>query len=387
MKKIISGICLMALMLSCAVFFNGCGKNDDPTVMNVSLNPQVEFILDENNKVLSVNALNEEGNLIINGQVFVGKTADEALELFVSVSKETGYLVTGNVSDGDNEIEISLSGDTKEAEKLYNNLKNNLNDYLNENDITATLTNAGALTQEYLKEQVKKCMPYLDNEELNDMDYEDMVDALTASRQETAEMLSQQIKDAYYQSKAYAVEMAKFEHVKSQLSSLNQTLLNTALIAYNSAIESIENTRMTYLVNENSDYQQALASLRQAKVDYLKYRNYVASLEQNEITQTITNQLDAYETALNNAQTALDQMYTIANNYLNTATTQVTNAYNVIITTIQNFSVDLEEMLDDAETNINTAITDFETQFNTDYQTLITNSKTKLDNMKDQLTE
>ena len=49
-------------------------ENREKRVMNISINPSVEFVLDEEDKVISVNALNEEGNLIIGAETFVGKT-------------------------------------------------------------------------------------------------------------------------------------------------------------------------------------------------------------------------------------------------------------------------------------------------------------------------
>jgi hypothetical protein len=95
--------------------FVGCGdkgKADEKTIMNVSLNPEVEFVLDSNNKVVSVNALNEEGNLVISAEAFEnveGKSAEEAAQLFVKVSAETGFLVSGTASDGENEVEIVVA--------------------------------------------------------------------------------------------------------------------------------------------------------------------------------------------------------------------------------------------------------------------------------------
>ena len=65
MKKILAIICSALMAFSAAAVFTACGKNEEAgTVMNLSLNPAVEFILDVNGKVVSVNALNEEGNLI-----------------------------------------------------------------------------------------------------------------------------------------------------------------------------------------------------------------------------------------------------------------------------------------------------------------------------------
>ena len=50
--------------------------NHEKRVMNMSINPSVEFVLDEEDKVITANALNEEGNLIIGAEDFVGKTAE-----------------------------------------------------------------------------------------------------------------------------------------------------------------------------------------------------------------------------------------------------------------------------------------------------------------------
>ena len=49
-----------------------------------------------------------------------GKTAEEGAELFVQVAEETGFLVKGRVSAGDNETEIAFSGDTEDAQELFN---------------------------------------------------------------------------------------------------------------------------------------------------------------------------------------------------------------------------------------------------------------------------
>ena len=383
MKKFISGICLMAMLCTSAAVLSACGGDDEMQVMNVSLNPEVEFILDENDKVVSVNALNEEGNLIINGQAFVGKNADEALELFVSVSKETGFLVEGNY--GDNQISISLSGD--DANKMYDKLKNDLNDYLADQNITATLENAGKLSEEYLKEKVQECMPYLTGEEVEDMDYEELIESLKTSRQETADMLSQQVKDAYYHAKANAINLAKFEYAKSQLNAISAAVLESALSVYKGAVQTIETTRQELLLDEDSQYQQALVALREAKVDYLEYRQYVASLEQNEVTTLITEQLNNYETALQYAETALENMYNTCVQSLNSAETAVTTAYNTLVTTFQNVANNFSELLDDAEENINSDIEDFEATFNTTYEEYKAQAKAKLDTMKGQLSE
>ena len=134
MKKITAFLCALTVVAGGAMTMVGCGgeetANGEKKVMNVSLNPEVEFVLDEEDKVVSVNALNEEGNLIISAETFTGKSAEDAAKLFVEVSKETGFVVSGSVKAGENEINISISGDTKKAEALYNDVKAKVNEYL-----------------------------------------------------------------------------------------------------------------------------------------------------------------------------------------------------------------------------------------------------------------
>lgn len=71
-----------------------------PPAMQVDINPSVEFILDADDKVLSVTALNDDGALIVAGEAFVGKTAEDAVELMASISTDAGYLVKGELSAG-----------------------------------------------------------------------------------------------------------------------------------------------------------------------------------------------------------------------------------------------------------------------------------------------
>ena len=91
MKKMMAVLGASIFTFTGMSVFAGCSEQaEGKTVMNVSLNPEVEFVLDADNKVVSVNALNEEGNLIVSAEVFTGKSAEEAAQLFVKVSKETG---------------------------------------------------------------------------------------------------------------------------------------------------------------------------------------------------------------------------------------------------------------------------------------------------------
>jgi len=120
MKKKILSILLAAAMLVPSILMTGCGAPATPpegtyTRMTVDINPSVEFMIDDENKVVSVTALNDDGSILIAGEAFVGKTPEEAAELMVTLAGETGYLVGGSVEAGENEVKISISGDSRGA--------------------------------------------------------------------------------------------------------------------------------------------------------------------------------------------------------------------------------------------------------------------------------
>jgi len=379
MKKIISFICAFCLIVSCSVLLCGCGTDDANTVMNLSLNPEVEFILDKDNKVVSVNALNEEGNVIISGQAFVGKTADEAVEIFISVSKETGYLVTGNVKADENQIQVSFSGDKREADKTFKEITDKIDAYLTENNVQATLKKADALSKEYLQKSVAECAPYLEEAKIKAMSTKELVEQIQASRKETAELYSQQLKTAYYNAKEYAFELAKFDYLKSQVGPIQKAAIELAETGYKSAIETIESTRKTLFLNQTSIYQIALKAVNDAKADYLNYRNYVASLPASEVTAEISQALTNYKSVLDNAQQNLESQYTAANTQLDNAKQAVTSAYNNVLSAIQTAGVKVSDHLDQMSANATQAIQNFTDSFENDYANLIANANAELE--------
>ena len=81
---------LMSILLACAMLlplavFTSCSepapKEGTVTRMTVDINPSVEFMVDDQNKVVSVTALNDDGSILVAGEAFIGKTPEEAVEM------------------------------------------------------------------------------------------------------------------------------------------------------------------------------------------------------------------------------------------------------------------------------------------------------------------
>ncbi len=389
MKKIFRILIVAVLCVSAILPLASCKADGsenvkkNPTVMTLSLNPEIELILDETGTVVSVNALNEEGNLIIEGSVFVGKSEEEAVRLFIDISKETGFLVSGSANAGENELKIAYSDE--DAAKRYEDIQKTVKDYFSEKNLQATVQKAADLTNAYLNEQLEKCTPYIESAKLEAMSYAEKLKALEKSRKETAKLYSEQLKNAYYDAKELALEKAKFEYVKSKADALTAMGINLALTAYTEACNTVEEIRTENLLEDDSPYQMALAEFRQRKAEFLNYRNYVSQLEPNNITDAVNSHLDDLEALLNEAEAALQLAYETANTLLDQAKEQLKTAYDAAVKTIASLNSSIQGYLDEAGAHATEAITAFSAAFEKSYADAVSSATEAWENMKEML--
>lgn len=387
LTKILS-LCLVAVLLVGVFAFVGCEEKGEQKVMTMALNPEIEVILDEEGRVVTVNALNEEGNLIVSSEEFEnvqGKTAEQVAELFIQVSAENGFLVTGRVGSGENQVEITISGDLTAAKELFDEVKATVDTYLSEENITATLTQIEVAVEEQianLKAELAKCQPYLETAQ---MEYEELVAALAESRKETAEMFSQELKNAYYEAKEFALEKAKLQAVSDSLDSISKIAFDAATKVYVGVIDALEQARLTYLVNEDSIYQKALASFRTHKVAYLNYRNEIAAKTEDEVTADEQAFLDGLKAALDSAEEALINAGVQANNAIDSAKLAVENAYTKFTTALNSLHIEMSNYVDQIAQKQTEAINSFCTEFEANYAEAISNAKANWNQMDREL--
>ena len=312
MKKRIICLSMAILLLLTSMVLVSCG-NAEPeegsvTRMTVDINPSVEFMVDDENKVVSVTALNDDGSILIVGESFIGKTPEEAVALMVSIATETGYLVEGNVAASENTIKISVSGDTKYAEKLLQDVEEAANDTLKALDINGQIEKVEALNEEALRALALSTSLYTE-EELAAMTEDQLYAVIAQGRVETALLLTEEMRNAYYAAKEYKISFAEREEVAKVIKSLGglytitHSAYKTSLDLYSAAITKLDALRYDLLVSPESDYQKSLVKLREAKVDLLKQKTYIASLEvdgEEYLSATATLQLseENYDKAL-----------------------------------------------------------------------------------------
>lgn len=375
--------------------FTGCSSDESYTAMQIDLNPSVEFILDNNNKVVSVTALNDDGAVIVAGEAFVGKSAEDAVSLFVEVSTETGYLVKGEGSASNGEIRVSLSGNADAAQKLYEKVEAKAEEAIENSGVTVAIAKGDALKTETLRATVKVCYPELTDEELAAMSNEELTQKLAQSRKETQELISAAMREAYYKAKSYHISLAEnqaFDTAVCNANSAYQVFMEGYLKGVDtlkSAVETIEDTQYRYFISHDSAYQQAVAAVLQAKKDVLVQKSKVAELNDGLEKTAAEAILSQKETILSGAETVLETSYYAAETAFSVAEATVLSA----ITALENLQSALPdeitsiltEKASEIDVAVNSTKDSFFEEFEKQYAQAIDAYKAEVEAVKEQM--
>ncbi len=376
-KSLISIVLLLTLVLS-AIAFTSCSYTEPEegcvTRVTVDINPSVEFMVDDQNKIISVTALNDDGSILIVGEAFIGKTPEEGVEMIISLASDTGYLVKGNAEATENTVKISVSGNSDYAEQLKNDITEKATATLNALDINGKVEKVEALKIDALRQMALATSLYSE-EEINAMDEDQLYKVISAGRIETALLLTEEMREAYYSAKNYKVSFAQREETAriidelGGLYNLTHTAYKTALDIYSSAITNLDDFRYEMLVSPESEYQKSLTRLREAKVELLKQKNYTASLDINgEEYASATLTLQLTEENYNKLLASYEKIGTDLNASLE-ALIENLRAAEAKLTELEdtlfddNIKAKLEEKAAEIETNINAAKDEFFADF------------------------
>lgn len=402
MKKLFNYILVVVMAFTCCFTAVSCGNKEAQatTRMTAEINPQIEFMLDKNNKVVSVTGLNEEGELIISGEAFVGLTAEDAIELFVEISNDSGYLLKGSAYVSTNKLSVSVSG--KGAEELFNKVNDKAQEKFQELGLTASVEKLNALGVDALRKLVLECDPTLTEEDVKKMNEEELIKVLNEARKETQELIGVAVKDAYYKAKEYEVKLAENEKLKEIVNNFSQSLTEaekmftnmyvTSLESLNEARKNLNDTYFNLFVAENSGYQTALRNVLEKKQEVLELRKEVAELpDGNEkdlkvaALETAESVLKGFEDALNKAKQTAENTIATLQSVIDSAETAVENAYNSVITIMPTLKTTVNESAANLDKAINQAKDKAFENFEKAHKTVIEAHNEKMENYRDQI--
>lgn len=127
-------------------------KNKTPNaVMECSVNPNVQFVLDTNNNVMQINYLNTDAEVLLKDADLVGKSAEDAANLFVKLSTEAGYIQVNTTGE---RVDIVFNCENAEDfTELKSKVVSKVNEYFDENGIIA---GAVATVEEGFSDAIQK---------------------------------------------------------------------------------------------------------------------------------------------------------------------------------------------------------------------------------------
>ena len=380
MKKIRKiGIGALALALGLgATVFTGCGSGpDEMQIMNLSVNPGVEFVVDKNDKVLSVTASNEDGAYLLEKFTeFTGMSAKDAALKFLELSEEYGFVVSGTVND--ESVTISVSGEG--AEKLYNDVKGKINNKVNE--LGMSVGNMVEIAGEELESIVQQCYQEYSASEIANMSDEKLLELIQQSREETKDIHTEQERLEYYQDRAEKILEAKITAIKeyienneASVSNLILTPLVTAMdIAY-STIETAYNAIDTQLKTVFNTIDSKMSNYVAEKEKYLvAVEEYKTALEANADTNPDNDFTSAQVEELKNTVITLKNEAKELYKALDTARQDITeDMMNLVQTTIHTHMTTLNNAIDAVLEKINLSM-----------DTLQTEVQSAIDDLKDE---
>ena len=131
---IVSCVLVVALLTTAIILIvaNSNREKTETSIMTCDVNPKVHFVLNGNDKVMKVIALNADGEVISNNGDFVGLKAEVAAELFIKLSTESGYI---DVNTEGTRVDVTITGLKNNYNNLVNKVVASINGYFDNNVI------------------------------------------------------------------------------------------------------------------------------------------------------------------------------------------------------------------------------------------------------------
>lgn len=395
MKRFFKLSLVLVITVMMTFFLFGCKKTpkeESLSRVTVDINPSIELLVDEENKVVSVTALNDDGNIIIVGEAIVGKSVEDAVALIINVSSDTGYLVKGEVEASENEIKISVSGDEEAQKELYNKVKAQVEKVTSEENIAAVVQKAEALEKEALEALVKKVEPELTDEELEAMTEQELLKVLEKARLERAMLYSEELEKAYNQAKEYEIKLVEKEETQKVIESMDASYqvykeyYSSLVDSFSQSIKKLEESYYEKLVDPESAYQVQYAKLLNAKAELIAQKEQVVALEEGAEKEAALKILETKEKVYNQVLEATTSLYELVSKTFEFMISQLKQIEERLVSYLDSLPAEIKTALNakatEIEASCNKAKDDFFAKFEEEHQEEINYYKALMEEQK-----
>lgn len=385
-------IYLFIICFMCLCGLLGCGKNEtSSSYVTVEINPGVEFVVDENNKVISVNGLNDDGKTLIVDVDFKGMKLDAALDIVIDEAQNTGFLVeaSANTDDVSKEISISVTAKTEAIkEDIETKVEKRVNEIIEETNVAATYKKLEEKGRDYLEQIALSYDPALTQEELDALTYEELMNYVELATIEKAQFASVALEEYYIAFKEQQFTIKHKEKIAEALGTTNAAvavMYNMALNGLKSAIEVIDKIQYSVYVSEDSGYLKLLAKLNEYKEQNLVLQVQLGSAENS---AEIKAEIALNQQKIAELEASIVEFMNSINEQLETAKAAIESAIVVLEEQEKKItSLDFNQILTDVETSINEGKDSLLSQFEQEFADDIAAAKQAVSDRKTRLEE
>lgn len=289
---------LLITSLIIGLVINSKREKAATTVMTCSVNPQIQFVLNAKNEVMQVIALNNDGQAVAMEVDFIGLDAEDAAEMFVTISTKAGFI---DVNTTGTAVNFDLNGSKKNYDKLEEKIKKQVNEYFDENGIIA-----GAVTTitEDFKEAIKTLKPNalnIDNKSQEELmehyqNIVEMIDGIAPEKLESWYNSYNELIDTLNAKKAdLNAQIAEYESqiadYKTQLESITDATLREIAEEGIATAERIISNIKQGIIDAENEYYRAYNDIHSSLLSLSEkiYQNIKADMD---------NKLDTYASKL-----------------------------------------------------------------------------------------
>jgi len=278
MKKIVLLLVTLGVLLGVSACTSAKAEASEYYV-SVDINPSIEFIVDEEDTVLSFELLNEDAEIIAADIDFIGMNVEDALALFLEKATEAGYI---DVTSDDNAVLITVLGEeeNEETTELRNRLRNRAQNEFAKRNIMASVFTEDFTAEDLVAEanelgispgklKMIKAAQTIDEalltEDAIDMPVKDLMAIIRAHHQEVREEMTQarineriQVREEMMEEHRVALE----EHLRAN-EDLTEEEINTIL----EAIQERSNVRNERWEERKAAWEERINSRNNSQDD------------------------------------------------------------------------------------------------------------------------
>lgn len=284
-KLCTSFACLVLVIICSILIFSNDNVNTlrYEAIIQIDVNPSVEFVVDDSDKVLSVKGLNDDGKLILTDEEFENLSLKDAVSKLLNLEEKTNFL-----SETNKNVALTLTIENKGVEEV---LTNKLNQILKstQNNLSTNIE-----IKFNTSKSIEDLKDYVNSIEIiknvQDLQYSELIGIVRKYHEDVRTLDSIALENLYLKSKTEYFEELKENKIKELVNDLDDSY-KTQIDRYNKLYllvkETYNNLQATYeslYVDNNSPYKMALKDLEEVKDEI--------ALQEKKVEEAINNNQD-----------------------------------------------------------------------------------------------